>query len=345
MNDSNRNERNGPALSVTIVTPAESPRSRCRRCSHRPTGGRTSSRTRPARARSHRWRRAGSPLVRRGNGVRTWTSSRGNRPVSRFRRRWSRTPRSPAARPSSDRSAPSRTPPCGVRPGCRFALVGRGQDQPLVPQQPQDHRLAVHMPVVPVVADHRPDLAMSPGRVRQRMPAGEFHRGASRRPRPRPPGMGAGTGPDPPTSPGPFGHVDQLAEPRGRHARLGTDHLEVLEGPGRPSADFFQIRISTAASPNAWVRSATSASSCSSRVEGPDLPAANAVFPASKKSTFPTTDRLLADLLSPCSLGDGDLTGNHAQHDPGLLLNRDPWWSSHVSDSSSGLTQSSCHKV
>lgn len=45
-------------------------------------------------------------------------------------------------------------------------------------------------------------------------------------------------------------------------------------------------RISIRRSPSAWVRSATSASSCSSRVDGPDYPAARAVLPASRKSAF-----------------------------------------------------------
>lgn len=95
-----------------------------------------------------------------------------------------------------------------------------------------------------------------------------------------------------PASPGPFGHVDELTEPRGRHARLDADHLEVLERPNLPSADFFHTRNSTAASPKAWVRSATSASSCCSRVEGPDRPAANAVLPASRSR--PSTARSTA---------------------------------------------------
>lgn len=89
-----------------------------------------------------------------------------------------------------------------------------------------------------------------------------------------------------PTSPRPLGHVDQPAKPRGPHARLDADHLEVLEGPNRPSADFFHTRSSTAASPRACVSNSTCASSCSSRVDGPDRPAANAVFPASRKSAL-----------------------------------------------------------
>jgi hypothetical protein len=74
-------------------------------------------------------------------------------------------------------------------------------------------------------------------------------------------------------TPGALGHADHSAEPRGRHARLDADHLEVREGPSRPSADFFHTRSSTAASPRAWVSSAASAASGASRVEGPGLPA------------------------------------------------------------------------
>ena len=38
-----------------------------------------------------------------------------------------------------------------------------------------------------------------------------------------------------PPVPGAFGHIDQLHEPGGRHARLGADHLDgPREGPGGP---------------------------------------------------------------------------------------------------------------
>src|SRR5665648_802436 len=77
------------------------------------------------------------------------------------------------------------------------------------------------------------------------------------------------------------GLVAGKAGPTTREAQLEAevadltqaDYLEVLEGPSRPSADLFQTRSSTAASRNAWVRSATSASNCCSRVDGPALPA------------------------------------------------------------------------
>src|SRR4029077_17005206 len=84
--------------------------------------------------------------------------------------------------------------------------------------------------------------------------------------------------------PGPFRDVEKPAEPRGRHPRLGADYLEVLEGPNRPSALFFQPRSSPCASPSAWVNSTTSDSSCSSRLDGPDRPATKAVLPASMNS-------------------------------------------------------------
>jgi transposase len=104
----------------------------------------------------------------------------------------------------------------------------------------------------------------APRRMRQRMLTHQLGRGVAGRARPwtlrRPPGTGLGL----PAAPGPLGHVEAGAEPRSRHARLDADHLEFLEGPSRPSADFFRTRISTAASPRAWVSSATSASSCSS---------------------------------------------------------------------------------
>jgi hypothetical protein len=52
-----------------------------------------------------------------------------------------------------------------------------------------------------------------------------------------------------------------------QHEMAALDELDrqlLREGHSRPSADFFQTRNSTAASPRAWVRSATSASSCCS---------------------------------------------------------------------------------
>ena len=164
-----------------------------------------------------------------------------------------------------------------------FALVVRLQDQALITQQAQDAGLGDG---VPVVAAHRPDLAMTPRRVGQRVPARRVADALPGRARPRAldPGPGPGTGLM--AAPGPLGHADQLTEPRGRHARLGTDHLEVLEGPRRPSALFFHTRISTAASPRAWVRSTTSASSWASRVDGPDFPATRPVLPASRNCRF-----------------------------------------------------------
>jgi hypothetical protein len=108
-------------------------------------------------------------------------------------------------------------------------------------------------------ADHHlpcPDLAVSPRRMRQRVAARQLGGRGPGRPRPRTLRLFARSGHGLPASPGPLGH-DQRAEPRGQQARIDADHLEILEGPSRPSADFLHTRSSTAASPSAWVRSAT----------------------------------------------------------------------------------------
>ena len=47
-----------------------------------------------------------------------------------------------------------------------------------------------------------------------------------------------------PAAPGPLGHVEELAEPHGRYARLHADHLEVFEAPSRPSDDLFHTLTS-----------------------------------------------------------------------------------------------------
>src|SRR5690606_31240600 len=143
---------------------------------------------------------------------------------------------------------------------------------------------------VPVVAHHGPHLAVPPCRMRQRVPPPGHAHALARRARPRPLDRGPGPGAGLPASPRPLGHADHLAEPRGRHARLDADHLEVLEGPSRPSADFFHTRTSRCAAPRAGVNSAAPASSCCSRVEGPDFPAARPVLPASRnaRSQSPT---------------------------------------------------------
>lgn len=107
-----------------------------------------------------------------------------------------------------------------------------------------------------VVAGHRPHLAMTPGDVG---PGVLDHRRLGRRRdrhRPPPTDRFAGLRPGLPTAPGPLGHVDARAEPRGRHARISADDPDVFKGPRRCSGDFFQTRNSTAASPSAVVRSA-----------------------------------------------------------------------------------------
>src|SRR6218665_1551933 len=158
-------------------------------------------------------------------------------------------------------------------------VVGR-QDQSLIAQHPQHSRLRYP---VPIMTDHRPDLPMPPRRMSPGVLHGEALRAASC--------AGCGHGPfrrargacfGLPAPPGPFGHIEAFTEPRDRHAQLSADHLEVLEEPKRPSALFFHTRISTTASPNTWISSAPSASSCCSRDEGPALPATRLVLPASR---------------------------------------------------------------
>ena len=140
---------------------------------------------------------------------------------------------------------------CGLPPlgeFATFALVVRGQNQSLVTQRAQHGRLGHD---VAIVADHGPDLAVSPGRMLRGVLEDQLPMLVAGGLWPRPLDLRARAGTGLPASPGALGHVDDLAEPRGRHARLDADHLEVLEGPNLPSADFFQTRSSTAASPSA----------------------------------------------------------------------------------------------
>lgn len=160
-----------------------------------------------------------------------------------------------------------------------FPMVVRRQQQALVAQQPQHGRLR-HP--VPVMSGHRPDLPMTPRRMRVRVPDHDVTGRDPGRPRPwtfrRPILLRLGLQ----APPRALGHVKQIAEPRSRHARLDADHLEVLEGRNRHSALFFHTRISTAVSPSACVSSATLSSSCCSRVEGLDLPASMPALPTSR---------------------------------------------------------------
>ena len=96
----------------------------------------------------------------------------------------------------------------------------------------------------------------------------------------------------------PFGQ-EHPAEPRGRYARLPADHLDLLVGPRRPSALFFQTLSSTWASPNAVFRSSISASSrCSCGLDPPlcrhrRAPACHprGTAASSSRSTAPTPSR------------------------------------------------------
>jgi hypothetical protein len=138
-----------------------------------------------------------------------------------------------------------------------FTLIVSGKNQPLVADETQHGSL--RNPVT-IVAGHRSDFPVAPRRMRPRVLHCEILSGLTCGLRPWTLRRSSRTRFRLPAPPGPFGHVDQQAEPRGRHARLDADPLEVLEGPKRPSAFFFHIRISTAASPSAWVSSATDTS-------------------------------------------------------------------------------------
>jgi hypothetical protein len=143
---------------------------------------------------------------------------------------------SPTATPVSARSAGPGTPPGGRRP----VAVVRGCNRSAAPSHAGAGSAASsRRHPVPVVAGHCPHLAVPPRRVRLGVLDHDRLDPLGHRRRPRPLRWVAGMGPGLPTPPGPLGHVDELAEPRGRHARLDADHLEVAEGPSRYSATVF----------------------------------------------------------------------------------------------------------
>jgi hypothetical protein len=109
-----------------------------------------------------------------------------------------------------------------------------------------------------------------------------------------------------------------------------SGHAGVLEGPNRPSADFFHTRASKCASPRAWVNSATSASSCCSRFDGPDLPAISPARPDSRscRFQFPTdcsdtvARRAASATLTPPAMTDNTIrTFSSADSAAGLAMN------------------------
>lgn len=139
---------------------------------------------------------------------------------------------------------------------------------------------------MPVMTGHRPDLAMPPLRLGQRMRgdqgpsglSGRLRLPALRRLSPLRFGL--------PPAPGAFGHVDQSTEPRDRHARHHTDHFEALEGPRRSSALLlpYPDLNRSLTQPLSQLNSATSTSSCCSR--DVDLPASIPALPPSRNCRF-----------------------------------------------------------
>src|SRR3954469_20329020 len=179
------------------------------------------------------------------------------------------------------------------------------------------------------------DLAVPPGRPIRRVLG---HQRLSRvdhgcRPRPLRGHADAGLG-QPAVVRAPW-DAGQLAEPRDRHPRLLADHLEVLKGASRPSADFFHTRSSTCASPSAVVSSATSAASASSREDGRDAPpAARPSLPASRNCCFhlpiDVSDTLLrraasAIVVSPASTDNTIRILSSAEKTGGRLIRSTPW--------------------
>src|SRR5699024_9547200 len=72
---------------------------------------------------------------------------------------------------------------------------------------------------------------------------------------------------------------------------------------------------------------------------GLGLPSHDARAATLEELALPVPHRLLGDLRSPGGLGDGDLTGQHRQHDPDLLLGRNDRWSCHDDQTPSGQTR------
>ncbi len=120
-------------------------------------------------------------------------------------------------------------------------------------------------------------------------------------------------------------------EPRDPHPRLLADHLEVLEGASRPSADFFTPAARRAPHPARW----------SARPPGPRPARRVVTLPRPPGRTCPppgtaasTCDRGLRHLVAPGCLRDRHLAGQHGQHDPvlssaentgGRLIRSTPW--------------------
>ena len=98
-----------------------------------------------------------------------------------------------------------------------------------------------------------------------------------------------------PATVGALGDADHAREPRSRHPRLHTDHLEVLEGPRRPSAERFHTRSWTCVSPRAAFSSSISASS--SRSLGSLIP----LRPPSARPSFAPAWNCCFQRLTDCS--------------------------------------------
>ncbi len=233
MNDSNRKLRNSSAVvGHDRHHRHQLPAVRIDRAGVDQWAGRTGPGSPPAPTPPRRWRRAGWPSARCGNGARRCSSSPDTRRCAKPRRWWSRYWREVQLphliRP---RWAARRTRPCGARRACGVP-AGR-PPAPIRPSSRSNLSTVASDTPWPSWRTIAQILRWPHGRMRQRMG-----------PRPLTHRMAAGCGHGPFTGLGPAracqrrhvrsGLVDQTGEPRGRHARLCADHLEVGEGPNLP---------------------------------------------------------------------------------------------------------------
>ena len=182
--------------------------------------------------------------------------------------------------------------------------------------------------------------------MRRRMPPRQHRRGLTRRAWPRPLRPPAGAGLAPATA----ARSARACRSPGRTSRSTCPPPRGSPRGPRRAQPGPQLTSSTPGSrprphPTRGSDQRPPLQSCPSRVEGPDFPAASAVLPASRKSAFHRP--------MDCSLIISRRAASAIVISPTITLNtirvffsaEIRGWSSRVSDSPSGPTQLSCHKV
>jgi|GEM_PF-6623501 len=173
---------------------------------------------------------------------------------------------------------------------------------------------------MPVMTGHRPDLAMPPLRLGQRMRGDQGPSGLSGRLRPpalrrlSPLRFGL------PPAPGAFRHVNQSTEPRDRHARHHTDHFEALEGPRRSSA----LLLPYPDLNRSLTQHLSQLSDLGFKLllPGRGLTRLNPGSAAFKELPFPVPDRLPGNLLPAGCLNNRDLTLMRSFFSTGIATGR-----------------------